>query len=85
MKSTVKKSSLDAAFKKIRKSLAWTSSNGESVLISDMSKNHLQNTIIFLAKKQEECTKYKVGDFEVNGMTANEWIDILRQEWASRD
>lgn len=81
----IKKSTLNSAFKKIRKSLHWTTAQGDETLISDMGKGHLQNTIIYLSKKQEECNKYRVGNYEINGMTANEWIEIMRKEWATRE
>ena len=51
----------------------------------DMSKQTLQNAIIYLSKKQEHCTNYGLGEYEFRESNARTWIKILRDEWASRD
>jgi len=52
---------------------------------SDMSKQTLQNAIIYLHKQQENCDKYNLGPYIFRESTAEKWIEILRKEWASRD
>ena len=57
----------------------------KGMLLSDMSKTTLQNLIIHLSKKQEECDKYSLGDYYIAEKTAKEWLILLREHWASRD
>jgi len=52
---------------------------------SDMSKQTLQNTIIYLHQQQENCDRYHLGPYLFRESTAEKWIEILRKEWASRD
>jgi len=75
----MKGTTYNSALKKIRKNLYWTTMSGDEILISDMDKSHLQNTIILLSKKQELCTQYGLGDFEINDLTANEIKTQLRE------
>jgi len=81
----MKKATELKAIKKLRKNFSWETAHGDEILLKDMETTHLQNTIIYLCKKQEECTKYKLGEFEVNGMTAGEWIEIFRDELLYRN
>jgi len=83
MKDKTYKKALDK-IKKIRRKLIWTTRMGEEVLIKDMEDSHVKNTIIYISKRQDEYTKYKLGVYEINGMEASEWVEIFREELAVR-
>jgi hypothetical protein len=84
MKTTTYNKAL-SKLKKIRESLIWTTKNMDELVVAEMEYEHVQNTIVYLAKRQEEFTKYKVGEMRINDMTANEWIEIFREELKFRD
>ena len=71
--------------KQVRTQLHWTDKHDEVILLEHMETTHIQHTIVFLSKKQEEFSKYKVGDFEINSMTATEWVEIFRDELKFRN
>ncbi len=45
-----------------------------------MDTSHIKNTLNVLINKQESFNKNKLGDYEVNEMTANQWIEIFKDE-----
>lgn len=68
-----------------RSCILWTTKDGRDLWVTEMAKEHIQNTIVMLLKKQDEFTKYKVGTLEINGMTANDWVVIFRDELKYRN
>jgi len=81
----MKRETISSAFKKIRKQLDWTQANGEEISLEDMETQHIQNTIIMLAKKQEDCDKYGIGNYSLNDLTANQWIELFKEELKLRN
>lgn len=81
----MKKQTLDKAFASLRQQLRWTTASGDEIAVQDMEVQHLQNTIVYLSKKQEDYAKYKVGDLKINNLSAPEWIEIFRKELKSRE
>jgi len=81
----IKKTTELKEIKKLRKTFSWETAKGDIILLKGMTTPHIQNTIICLYKKQEECIKYELGEFEINNMTAGEWIEIFRDELLYRN
>jgi hypothetical protein len=67
---------------RIRNKLVWTTALGDDVVVKDMRLSHLQNTIMYLAKKIETWKQYGVPSIEyvINGMLGEEWIEIFKDE-----
>ncbi len=85
MKKETAKNIENKLFKKLRKTVIWTCGDGREVHVKEMEVSHLQNTIIFLAKRQEECDTYKLGAFVLNELSASEWIELFREELIHRE
>ncbi len=62
----------------------WTTAAGEALFVSDMETPHLQNTIIWLTKKQNECAELKIGLYTINDRNAYNWISIMKAELKKR-
>jgi len=66
--------------KQLRKSLAWITGMGSSILIKDMEDTHLINTVLYLNKKRDDLELYNLPMVQVNDKLITEWIDILDNE-----
>jgi hypothetical protein len=70
----------------LRETLIWQRAKGKEVLLCEMSKRHIQDAVMIIARKQELCDGLGLGDYEVQGGTnANYWIGIFKEELLYRD
>lgn len=72
-------------FKKLRKSVIWTCADGREMFVKEMEVSHIQNTVIFLAKRQAKCDEHGLGAFTLNELSAGEWIELFREELTYRE
>lgn len=66
--------------KAVRCKLIWITACGQKVVLSEMTDNHLQNSIIYLEERIAAHAKWKVGNCTINGLLAEEWVEVLRDE-----
>lgn len=70
--------------KKVRSVVSWTTRTGEEMRIKDMEASHIKNTIVYLYKRQDDYDRYSLDSFEINSMTAMEWIEVFEAELTYR-
>ena len=68
-----------------RENEVWTTSLNEEIFVPEMETTHVQNTVLFLIRKQEACTLHNLGNYRVNDRTALEWIELLKAELQYRE
>lgn len=83
--SDEQKSVVDRLTEKIGIDLVWKTSDGRKLKLRAMTTDHIKNTIVFVGLRQEEYNKFKLGHYEINGRTANEWAAHLLRELARRE
>tara|TARA_R110000744_G_scaffold379225_1_gene496781 strand:- start:1747 stop:2007 length:261 start_codon:yes stop_codon:yes gene_type:complete len=66
--------------KQLRKTLIWETAMKVSILLKDMTDNHLINTILYLRKKIAELVEHNLPITTINSKKLNEWEDILEGE-----
>lgn len=71
--------------KRARTEIIWTTARKDEYSIAELGDMHLKNILVFLTRKQKEFTECGVGDYIVNDMTANEWLEIFRDELKYRE
>ena len=70
--------------------VAWTTGQGEKLLLEDMEESHLHNTIAHIKRKTEEWEKTRLqilnernrdlGEYRTNGALGEQWITLLLAE-----
>ena len=75
----------DKPYEDVREDTYWTTGTGDELTLAEMEKSHLQNAILFLNRKQEECTAQGLGDYEVNDHSAFYWMKLFRKELKYRE
>lgn len=57
-------------YKDIRSKTVWTTKDGDAYPVKRMETSHVQNTIILLTRKLEECKKLSLGDYIIKEVKA---------------
>lgn len=70
--------------------VAWTTGQGEKLLLEDMEESHIRNTVAYIKRKTEEWKKTRLqilnernrdlGEYRINNASGEQWITLLLAE-----
>lgn len=70
--------------------VAWTTWQGEKLLLEDMEESHIRNTVAYIKRKTEEWKKTRLqilnernrdlGEYRINNASGEQWITLLLAE-----
>lgn len=64
--------------------MKWLSNNGKEYEIKDMDTGHIQNCIIKITEKIEQCHKLNIGTFQYLGTSGYTWLYYFKDELKRR-
>jgi hypothetical protein len=60
--------------------MKWISNNGRTYYLWQMDIGHIQNCIIKIHEKMNQCKYLNLGEFVLFNYTGKEWIDAFKRE-----